>query len=359
MKDEAWPLNIDKYSVATIAGIDCYSTFPMHSWMMPSNIAAEVEVLKSTVATYFPIYDVKVAYDSLTFYITPDKKTLDKDFDAMRRKLFEKKYIPLLRYSGGEYTISIVRKPPSKSRGIWINYVFLALTLITTTFSGALYWADYSGSNQLFSLDSFIWGLIFFAIPLMAILGTHEFSHYLMSKKHGVEASLPFFIPAPPLIGTFGAFISMRDPMPSRKALIEIGIAGPIGGLLVTIPVAILGLILTANNPVQSGGVSDTGALAITFQPLYQLFLMVFPLPENVALNPLAFSAWVGFLITAINLLPAGQLDGGHVARGLLGENSKYLSIASVLLLGILGLMFYDGWIIFALLILLLGLLRL
>ncbi len=324
--------------------------------MMPSNIAAEVETLKLTVAKYFAIYDIKVAYDSLTFYVSPDKKALDKSFDAMRRELFEKHYVPLLRYSGGEYTISIVRKPALKRRGIWINYIFLVLTLITTTFSGALYWADYSGSGQVFSLDSVFWGLVFFAIPLMAILGTHELSHYLMSKRHGVEASLPFFIPAPPLIGTFGAFISMRDPMPNRKALIEIGIAGPIGGLIVTIPIAILGLMLTAGGPIQSGGVGDSGAMAITFQPLYQLFLMLVPLPDNVALHPLAFAAWVGFLVTAINLLPAGQLDGGHVARGLLGDKARYLSIASVILLGIMGILFYDGWIIFALLILLLGL---
>jgi hypothetical protein len=147
----------------------------------------------------------------------------------------------------------------------------------------------------------------------------------------------------------------MRDPIPDRRSLVIIGAAGPIGGLLVTIPVSFIGLWLTSLGDPSSGMVGDAGAVAITIQPLYALLSLLVPLPENVTLHPTAFAAWVGFLVTAINLLPAGQLDGGHVVRGLLGDKAKYLSYATVGLLLVLGL-YYTGWLIFAMLILFLGL---
>ncbi|MCG7841504.1 MAG: site-2 protease family protein, partial [Methanomassiliicoccales archaeon] len=136
---------------------------------------------------------------------------------------------------------------------------------------------------------------------------------------------------------------------------VDIGIAGPLGGLVVTIPVTLIGLWLTSLGDPSSGIVGDEGAIAIMIQPLYALLALFIPLAENVPLHPTAFAAWVGFLVTAINLLPAGQLDGGHVARGLLGDKSKYLSYATVVMLLVLGL-FYTGWLIFALLIVFLGL---
>ena len=172
-------------------------------------------------------------------------------------------------------------------------------------------------------------GALFFAIPLMTILGVHELSHYLAAKRHGVDASLPYFIPSIPPFGTFGAFISMRDPMPNRKALVEIGIAGPLGGLAVTIPVALLGLYLTANGHALPGPVGEAGHDRDHIQPLYQLLTFFVPMPDNMVLHPTAFAAWVGFLVTAINLLPVGQLDGGHVARGLFGEKAVYLGYAT------------------------------
>jgi Zn-dependent protease len=182
----------------------------------------------------------------------------------------------------------------------------------------------------------------------------HELSHYLMSKRHGLDASLPYFIPSIPPFGTFGAFISMRDPMPSRKALVQIGAAGPLGGLAVTIPVALIGLFLTAQGHAVDGPIGDAGVLGIIIQPLYQLLTMLIPMADNMALHPTAFAAWVGFLVTAINLLPIGQLDGGHVARGLLGDKAKYLGYAAFGALVFMAL-FFDGWILFALLVFFMG----
>lgn len=317
--------------------------------------AAEVESIKAAISKYFPIYDVRVSYESLTFFITPDQTTLYERFDRLRKEFKERMLVPVLRYSGGEYTINVVKRPEMRTRGLWVNAALMAVTLITTVVAGAVLWASYGGNNDLLETENYLWGALFFALPLMAILGTHELSHYMAAKKCGVAASLPFFIPSIPPLGTFGAFISMRDPIPDRRSLVIIGSAGPIGGLLVTIPVSFLGLWLTSMGEPGSGMVGDAGAVAISIQPLYALLSLLVPLPENVTLHPTAFAAWVGFLVTAINLLPAGQLDGGHVVRGLLGDKAKYFSYATVGLLLILGL-FYTGWLIFAMLILFLGL---
>lgn len=321
----------------------------------PSDMISEVEKVKSIVAKHFPVYDVRVNYQAVTLLISPFKETIDQTFDQLRREMDQAGYIPLLNYKGGEYIITVVRKDRRRTRGIWLNLALLIITTITTVLAGAALWASYDGSDNMFALDNLLWGAITFAVPLLLILGTHELSHYLAAKRHGVAASLPFFIPSIPPLGTLGAFISLRDPIPDRKALVDIGIAGPIGGLLVTLPITVIGLWLTAQGEPGSGLVPDDGAMAIMVQPLMQLFTMLIPIPENVTLHPTAFAAWVGFLVTAINLLPAGQLDGGHVARGLLGENAKYLSYVTIFALVALGLLFYSGWLLFGLIVIFLG----
>jgi hypothetical protein len=143
--------------------------------------------------------------------------------------------------------------------------------------------------------------------------------------------------------------------MPDRKALVDVGVAGPIGGLLVTIPVAIAGLFLTSQGGVPQGSVGDVGGIGFVLQPLFELLTYIIPIPQGVVIHPMAIAAWVGMLVTAINLLPAGQLDGGHIARGLLGDKSRYLSYATIAGLFAMSL-FYAGWIFFALIILFLGL---
>jgi membrane-associated protease RseP (regulator of RpoE activity) len=323
--------------------------------MMPADMLSEVEQVKSIVARYFPIYDVRVSYQSITIFITPVVSSLDETFERLRIEMNEKKFIPFITYKGGEYTITIMRKGDRPPRGIWVNVILLALTVVTTIIAGAAFYGAYVGDNDLFSVSNLLWGGLTFALPLMTILGVHELSHFYAAKRNHVAASLPFFIPSFPPLGTLGAFISLRDPMPNRKALIEIGIAGPIGGLLVTIPIAILGLWLTANGTTSSGYVAESGLIGFVLQPMYQFFLLFIPMPDNAMMHPVGVAAWVGFLVTAINLLPAGQLDGGHVARGFLGENAKYLSYLTMGVLFLLGVLFYSGWLIFAILVMFLG----
>ncbi len=324
---------------------------------MPSqDPVAEVEQLRSAVAKYFSIYDVNVSYRAVTMMVNASADTADEGFDRLRIDLKEKGFIPFIRYKGGEYSVTIVRKPPLRSSNLWINRVLIAATFLTTAFAGMVLWSDYSGAASLWSAENFLFGVISFSLPILFILGTHELSHYYASKKNGVEASLPYFIPFLPPLGTMGAFISLRDPMPNRKALVEIGASGPLGGLAATLPIALIGLYLTSQGQPVSGPMADEGAMYIMFQPLYMLMGLLFPMQENVALHPTAFAAWVGFFVTAINLLPAGQLDGGHIAQGILGDKAKYLSYATAGLLIVLSFMFYSGWLLFAMLVVLLGL---
>jgi len=332
---------------------------PGNGRCIPMDQAAEIEVIRSTVSRFFIVYDVKVSSEAVTLCITPDQKTLENNFEQLRKALNSSGYISILDYSKGEYTISIVRKPVHGKRRVWINILLLGATICTTIVAGAILWAAYNNSSDFFTSENMIWGTIFFALPLMTMLGVHELSHYYVSKRNGVAASLPYFIPIPPLgyppLGTFGAFISMHDPMPSRKALVEIGAAGPLAGLLVAIPVAIIGLTLNATGTPHPG-LPPGGQLGVSVPFFYELMALFIPQPPDVFMHPMAFAAWVGFFVTAINLLPAGQLDGGHIARGLLGKNARYLSFATVVVLILLGMFFYLGWLIFAFLIVLLGL---
>jgi hypothetical protein len=217
--------------------------------MVPTDVAAEIELLKAMVGKYFPIYDVKVSAQSVQLFISPDAASIEANFDSLRKEMNEQKFIPFLSHAGGEYTITVVRRGDRNRTGVWVNAIMLGITFITTVIAGAFLWAAYIGTSSWLTLEVFANGALFFAIPLMTILGVHELAHYIAAKRHGVAASLPFFIPSIPPLGTFGAFISIRDPIPNRKALVDIGISGPIAGLVVAIPVFLFGMLLTQQSP--------------------------------------------------------------------------------------------------------------
>ena len=167
-------------------------------------------------------------------------------------------------------------------------------------------------------------GLVFSA-SLLAILTAHEFGHYLFCRYYGVDATLPFFIPQPPLLfpGTFGAFIRMKSPVPSRRALFDIGLAGPLAGFVVIIPVAFVGVMNLHHVQMLAGEVSGGGGGGIIFNDplLFRLIARVFKIDlDNSVANPLYLAAWVGALVTALNLMPVGQLDGGHGTFAVFGR---------------------------------------
>ncbi len=320
-------------------------------------LAGEVERVKAIVGRFFPIYETRVRPEVIAFYIRVDPYLLHDNFEGLRRELRGQAYIPVLRQEGGEAILYVQRTPKARFRGPILNLSLLIVTLGTTVYAGMLLWAGtYGRGTEFFSLSNAFNATIFFALPLMAILGTHEMGHYLMARRHNVAASLPFFIPAPfTLIGTLGALISMREPIPNKKALLDIGIAGPLAGLAVAFPVTIIGLYLNSLNPVFSGP-NVGGGTAVNLPLIYIFLLFLIPLPDQALLHPTAFAGWVGFFVTAINLLPAGQLDGGHVARALLGDKSKFLSYAAFVALLILGFQYFLSWLLLAFFVLLMGL---
>jgi Zn-dependent protease len=324
---------------------------------------SEIETLRATVAQYFPVYETRVTPMSLVLLVHAEPSTLEKQFDGLRQELWTKQYVPQIRYEGGEYVVEVVRRPPRRPWGPWANLILLGLTIVTTVSAGAFLWLSYRGGSQL-SAQDVLFGGLYFGLPLLAILGVHELAHFVMARRHHVEASLPYFLPVPPpfvLFGTFGAFISLREPIPDKKALLDIGAAGPIAGFAMAIPITLAGMFLSAHAPVlppTNCGPSflgvNYGNVLIGLSPLWLGLSKLVPV-TFVNLHPLALAGWVGLLVTAINLLPAGQLDGGHVFRALLGDRSRYLSYGAALGLFALGIL-YQGWIIFAILIFVLGL---
>lgn len=225
------------------------------------------------------------------------------------------------------------------------------LTCFTTLWAGA--YQSYSGTargplNFLLEHPEALWRGLPFAAALLFILATHEFGHYLLSRIHGMPVSLPLFIPGPPhFIGTFGAIIRMRGPIMDRRALFDIGVAGPLAGFIVAVAVLIVGLNLsTVVDRAATSGLHLGEPLLLQFLA----WLVIGPVsPESdIVLHPIAFAAWFGFFVTSLNLLPIGQLDGGHVAYALWGGRQRTMAFIAVPILIVLGFAGWAGWFLWA-----------
>jgi membrane-associated protease RseP (regulator of RpoE activity) len=322
-------------------------------WDPPKDedLGLTINLLRSTIQKYFIVKDVRYDAEAFAFFIQLDPRTLEENFDEFRRAALDLGFVPMLLKEKPGYIIYITRKPEKQYRSIYVNVAFLIATIITTIIAGMSFVASYEDIG-FWSGQSVALGALYFAAPLMLILGVHEMGHYIMARRHKVAASLPFFIPAPPILGTFGAFISLREPIHSKRALMDIGFAGPIVGFVAAVFITILGLKLSAWDPHPVG--DDASAYWILGTPLiYDLLTYLAPTPANVLIHPTAFAGWVGFLVTFLNLLPAGQLDGGHIVRALFGEHSKYVGYATVGMMLFFSWWFnYPGWIVFILFIL-------
>ncbi len=329
---------------------------------IPGGPPSELERLRQSVATQFPVYETRVGPQSVLFAIHADRATLSGKFEALRRELGPLGYVPILRRETGEDFVEVVRRPRLGPRRPWINFVLLGATFATTVFAGSMIWLTYVG-HLVLTLSDVGYGALFFAAPLMAILGVHETAHYVVARRAHLDASLPYFIPIPPpyILGTFGAFVSIREPFPDRKTLFDVGVAGPIAGFAMSIPIALAGLSLSAHAPAVAANYCGPSILGQSYgnlllgpSLLWDLLAAFFP-SSILSLHPLALAGWVGILVTAINLLPAGSLDGGHVFRALLGERARYVSYAAAAALFAFGFL-YVGWLLFAVLVLFLGL---
>jgi membrane-associated protease RseP (regulator of RpoE activity) len=230
--------------------------------------------------------------------------------------------------------------------------LFLA-TVVTTIIAGALQ----QGVNPL-ETPGLLYKGIPFSFTLLLILGTHEMGHYLVSRRHRLDVTLPYFIPAPPLpfiIGTFGAFIRIRSPIKDKRALLDVGCAGPLTGVIVCIPVILVGLTLSTVTVIGGQAEGLTLGEPLLFKLLSWLVFGHLTPEANVILHPVAFAGWIGLLVTALNLMPVGQLDGGHVAYALFPDYHRYISLGVLGLLVVCGLLFWKGWLMWAALLYFLG----
>jgi membrane-associated protease RseP (regulator of RpoE activity) len=232
-------------------------------------------------------------------------------------------------------------------RSAVVNIVLFAATVVTTVYAGA----RQQGVNLLEDPSQFAVGLPY-SLALLAILGVHEFGHYVTARWHGVEVTLPYFIPVPMGLGTFGAFIQMKSLIKSRRAVFDIGIAGPLAGLVVAIPLLYLGLKETPPSELTDPQLGVHAGSSLMLSLMYKLARGSDWADVAVGLSPVAFAAWIGIFITGLNLLPVGQLDGGHIAYGLLGRRrARTVSIAAVLVMAGLGFLGWPGLLTWALLV--------
>ncbi len=252
-------------------------------------------------------------------------------------------YYPPYRTEIPDFQISPQRRRFPKQR-IWINIVLFLLTVATTLFMGSLL----EGGRPDIRLSEMLKGLPF-SVTLLSIIGLHEFGHYYMCRRHGVFATLPYFIPAPTIIGTLGAVIKIKSPITTNKALFDIGAAGPIAGFIVAVPAIIYGLHISEVKEVVDSTAGLTFGDSILMKIAIKYVIGDVPDGFSIYISSVGFAGWVGMLVTAFNLLPIGQLDGGHIAYSLLGKKQKIFGYSAFVALFPLAV-YWWGWIVWIIL---------
>jgi membrane-associated protease RseP (regulator of RpoE activity) len=269
------------------------------------------------VSPYFKVYDYTYGEDAAVLHGVPllDEQELRGRVYPL---LLSTGFQPEIKYHLGEHILIIKKQRvrEEKTERIWLNIVLAVATFFTTMMMGATMF----GVDPI-SQPHLIYRGLPFTLAIMTVLGSHEMGHYLMAKRHGMKTSLPYFIPFPTLIGTMGAVIKHRGPIYNREALFDVGISGPLIGLIVSVLVTVIGLTLPPLNLQPAEGMM----LELQLPPLFELIASSMGYTGDI-LHPVAFAGWVGMLITALNLIPAGQLDGGHVLRAMLGRRANYIS---------------------------------
>ncbi|MBC7364143.1 MAG: site-2 protease family protein [Candidatus Aminicenantes bacterium] len=249
----------------------------------------------------------------------------------------------------------------------WINFLLFVLTIISTFFVGYLWGMNYlyasssgldiPGLNDLAFLryPVLIRLSLVYSVSLLVILLSHELGHYLTCRRYGLRATLPYFIPAPTLIGTLGAFIKIKSPLARKKELFDVGANGPIVGFLFSVPVLYFGLQLSKVVPALPRDNSIFFGEPLLLKIFVRLIFGQVGPDQDLILHPLAVAGWVGLLVTSFNLFPVGQLDGGHILYAAFGEKAEKFSLIVLMIMVILGIFFWMGWLLWAVLIYFLG----
>jgi membrane-associated protease RseP (regulator of RpoE activity) len=236
----------------------------------------------------------------------------------------------------------------------WLHFTLFVLTLASTTLIGAEHYAsyisDFARQPVEISATLILQGL-WYSGTILLILGTHELGHYLACRYYQVDASLPFFIPMPiVLTGTLGAFIRIREPIPTKRMLFDIGIAGPLAGFAFALPTLFIGVALSPVAQVPENLIGFHLGEPLLFRAAAWLTWGSIPEGYSLNLHPMAFAAWFGLLATALNLFPIGQLDGGHISYAVLGRRSTAVTLGTVCVA--IGLTFFSmSWLVWTVLL--------
>ncbi len=318
----------------------------------------DVFVAEEFASLVAPVVRVEKAYTEAGIPIVQGRLRDEpsRAFAALERLLASRRMTPLLEDLGHQ-RVRVIGLPQAvgsalrERSSVAIHIVLFLATVATTVWAGALH----QGVNLLNDPGKFMVGVPY-ASALLAILGVHEFGHYFAARWHGVDVTLPYFIPVPLGLGTFGAFIQIKSLIKTRRAVFDIGIAGPLAGLAVALPALYFGLRgLTPDGdatPVMGVHAGSSLLLALMYQLANGGELGV----DVIRLSPVSFAGWIGVFITALNLMPVGQLDGGHIAYGLFGQRrARQISVGAVCVMVGLGLFVWPGFLTWALLIALIG----
>jgi membrane-associated protease RseP (regulator of RpoE activity) len=358
--------------------------------MITDHNLAEMDAL---IGQFFKIEDITYGRPKQPFVVRYRGTLISSDsaagFDQIAKALTPHKLVPLVRKEEGSQVLFLMPEPEAKRKlNPRLNLALFVLTLISVLLTGGLYSTQGElPANTWQTIVTLIKNGWPFAVSLLAILGTHEFGHYFAGRRNGVKVTLPYFIPFPfSPFGTMGAFINMRSVPKNRRALFDLAVTGPLSGLLVSIVVLLIGLGLSRLDQLPLA-IPAKGSYQMEGNSLLYLFLKfisfgkLLPEPQNIGgfsllvywvryffsglpfpwgatdvmLHPVAWAGWAGLLVTGINLIPAGQLDGGHIFYTLMGK--QVADRVFPLIVGLMAVMgfFWNGWWLWAALIFFLG----
>lgn len=336
----------------------------------------------NTIQKYFAIteYTIGTEKDTWKYRFRGSLQNQESEtfFDYLEKNLSIYDLHPLLRLEKNQPVVYLVQKNPQPlPSNPKINLLLFILTFLSVWFTGGLLSLDsLDGGFSLETLKAILFDGWPFAISIIAILGAHEMGHYFAGRYHKVNVTLPYFIPLPLIspFGTMGAFINMKNIPKNRKQLFDIGIAGPLSGLIVAIPVLLVGLSLSKIEPLPTS-IVDGVNLQMEGNSLLYLFLKylvfgeILPQPASYAgvspfiywlkyfftgqpfpfggmdvmIHPVAWAGWAGLFVTCMNLIPIGQLDGGHILASVMGEKSRKIYNVMLILMVLLGFA-WNGW---------------
>ncbi len=305
--------------------------------------ASEPAQLATLLADVFDVERVRIEGGGAYSFYGRLRYEAEDVFPLIRARFEEHGFTPMLRRAGGREVVTavpgVVQPRPIN---LTLNIVLFLITLGTTMWAGSFLAAPPRTLLEVLNPLRLLRGLPF-ALALLAILGIHELGHYFMARHHGVDVTPPYFIPVPFGLGTFGAFIQLRSPVEDRRALFDVGLAGPVAGFVVALPLMTLGLALSEVVP-RPPNAPPSPLLVRWIGHLVQPHAV----GEALRLHPIAVAAYIGLWVTAMNLLPVGQLDGGHVVYSVVGGAFRYVAWATLLAMLAMGLTVWEGWLIWA-----------